>query len=253
MNDARAAEAGPARGDADRPLLEAEELEKEYRSGPEVVRVLRGASVTVGPGEVVALVGASGVGKSTLLYILGALDRPSGGRVRFEGQDLFAQPEAGLVRYRRQDVGFVFQFYNLLGEMSALENAMVPALLMRRPAREARERAAAALAEVGLADRMRHRPGEMSGGEQQRVAIARALMNRPRLILADEPTGNLDPKTSAVIYDLFLQLQAERGIAFVIATHNPDLARRADRIYRLVDGRAREGTATVDEAPGLGA
>jgi len=222
------------------PLLAGEELEKEYRSGPEVVRVLRGASLVVRAGEVVALVGASGVGKSTLLHILGALDRPTAGRVLFQGDDLCARGEAELVRYRRHDVGFVFQFYNLLGEMSAIENAMVPALLARKPADEARELAAAALAEVGLADRVHHRPGELSGGEQQRVAIARALVNRPRVILADEPTGNLDPKASEVIYDLFLRLQAERGIAFLVATHNPDLARKAERGYRLVEGRARE-------------
>jgi lipoprotein-releasing system ATP-binding protein len=233
------------------PLLQAEELEREYRTGPEVLRVLRGASIVVGVGEVVALVGASGVGKSTLLHLLGALDRPSAGRVMFQGEDLFARGEAGLARYRRQEVGFVFQFYNLLGEMSALENAMLPALIARRPRREAREQAAAALAEVGLADRMDHRPGELSGGEQQRVAIARALMNGPRIILADEPTGNLDPKTSVIVHDLFLQLQAERGIAFLIATHNPELARRADRIYRLVDGRARELSGTTDAASGL--
>ena len=134
-------------------------------------------------------------------------------------------------------------------EMSAIEIAMLPALIARRPRREARERAAAALAEVGLGDRVNHRPGEMSGGEQQRVAVARALMNGPRLILADEPTGNLDPKTSEVVYDLFLQLQAERGIAFLIATHNPELARRADRIYRLVEGRARE-IERSNEPPG---
>jgi len=221
-------------------LLVAEDLDKEYRSGPELVRVLRGASLALRQGEMVALVGASGVGKSTLLHLLGALDRPTAGRVLWEGEDLFGRPESGLVRYRRHAVGFVFQFYNLLGEMSALENAMIPALLVRRPVEEARELATAALAEVGLGDRLGHRPGELSGGEQQRVAIARALVNAPKLILADEPTGNLDPKTSEVIYDLFLRLQAERGIAFLVATHNPDLARRAERGYRLVEGRARE-------------
>ncbi|MGH7276502.1 MAG: ABC transporter ATP-binding protein [Candidatus Rokuibacteriota bacterium] len=221
-------------------LLAGEELEKEYRTGPEVLRVLRGASILIRAGEMVALAGASGVGKSTLLHLLGALDHPSAGRVLFQGQDLFARGEVGLVRYRRQDVGFVFQFYNLLGEMSALENTMIPALLLRKPVEAARELAAAALAEVGLADRLHHRPGELSGGEQQRVAIARALINGPKLILADEPTGNLDPKASEVIYDLFLRLQAERGIAFLVATHNPDLARKAERGYRLVEGRARE-------------
>jgi lipoprotein-releasing system ATP-binding protein len=220
-------------------LLAGEDLEKEYRSGPEVLRVLRGASVDIGAGEVVALVGASGVGKSTLLHLLGGLDRPSGGRVLFDGADLFAGGESGLVRYRRHDVGFVFQFYNLLGEMTAAENAMIPALLARRPMREARERAEAALVEVGLGDRLRHRPGELSGGEQQRVAIARALVNGPRVLIADEPTGNLDPKTSEVVFDLFLRLSAERGLSLVFATHNMDLSRRAERRYRLVEGRAR--------------
>jgi lipoprotein-releasing system ATP-binding protein len=227
--------------DAPRPtLLVGEELEKEYRTGPEVVRVLRGASVAIAPGEFVALIGASGVGKSTLLHLLGGLDRPTGGRVRYQGNDLAGWGEPELARYRRRDVGFVFQFYNLLGDMSALENAMIPALIERRPAREVRELASAALAEVGLGDRLNHRPGELSGGEQQRVAIARALINRPKVILADEPTGNLDPKTSEVIYDLFLRLQAERGLAFLVATHNPELARKAERGYRLVEGRARE-------------
>jgi lipoprotein-releasing system ATP-binding protein len=221
------------------PLLLAEDVEKTHQSGPEIVHVLRGVSMHVNAGEVVALVGASGVGKSTLLHLFGALDKPSRGRVLFAGADLSEKSESELVRYRRHEVGFVFQFYNLLGEMSAIENAMIPALIARRPSREARAQAADALAEVGLGDRMRHRPGELSGGEQQRVAIARALVNAPRVILADEPTGNLDPKTSEVIYDLFLRLQAERGIGFLIATHNPDLARKAERGYRLVEGRAR--------------
>jgi ABC-type lipoprotein export system ATPase subunit len=220
------------------PLLEAQDLEREYRIGPEVVRVLRGVTLTVQPGESVAVVGASGVGKSTLLHLLGTLDRPTGGRVMFAGEDVFARSEAGLARLRREQIGFVFQFYNLLGEMSALENAMLPALLQRLSVSEARARATAALAEVGLGDRIGHRPGELSGGEQQRVAIARALVGQPRIILADEPTGNLDPKTSEVIWDLFVQLQASLGMAFVVATHNHDLARRADRGYRLMDGRA---------------
>jgi lipoprotein-releasing system ATP-binding protein len=223
----------------DEPLVVAEDLEKEYRMGPELVRVLRGASLTVNRAETVAVIGASGVGKSTLLHLLGALDRPTAGRVRFDGEDLFVRSETGLARYRRTEVGFVFQFGNLLGEMTALENAMVPALLQRLPSVTARARAAEALGEVGLNDRMNHRPGELSGGEQQRVAIARALVGTPRLLLADEPTGNLDPKTSEVIWDLFLRLQAERGLAVVIATHNHELARRADRGYRLVEGRAQ--------------
>jgi lipoprotein-releasing system ATP-binding protein len=220
------------------PLLEARDLEREYRVGPEVVRVLRGVNLAVNAGETVAVIGASGVGKSTLLHLLGALDRPTAGRVLFAGEDVFARSDAGLARLRRSQVGFVFQFYNLLGEMTALENAMVPALLQRLPAAQARERAAAALAEIGLADRMGHRPGELSGGEQQRVAIARALVGDPQVVLADEPTGNLDPKTSEVIWDLFLGLQAERGLSFVIATHNHELARKADRGYRLLEGRA---------------
>jgi len=229
----------PADGALTGPILLADEVEKEHRSGPEIVRVLRGTTLAVAAGEVVALIGASGVGKSTLLYLLGGLDRPTGGRVLYRGESIFARGEAGLTRYRRHEIGYVFQFGNLLGEMTALENAMIPALLTRRPAREAREVATQALVEVGLADRLRHRPGELSGGEQQRVAIARALVNRPKVVLADEPTGNLDPKTSEVIYDLFLRLQAERGLAFVIATHNTELARRAERCYRLIEGRAR--------------
>ena len=219
-------------------LIVAEGVEKEYRGGSEVLRVLKGVNLTVHEAELVAVVGASGVGKSTLLHVLGALDRPTAGQVRFRGQDLFARPEHDLTRFRRDEVGFVFQLYNLLSDFSALENAMLPALIQRRPAAEARERAMDALREVGLLERMGHRPGELSGGEQQRVALARALVGRPAMILADEPTGNLDPKTSEDVFELFARLQAERGVAFVIATHNLELARRADRLVRLVDGRA---------------
>jgi lipoprotein-releasing system ATP-binding protein len=220
------------------PLLVAEGVEKEYRSKAEPLRVLKGVTLTVHTAELVAVVGASGVGKSTLLHVLGALDRPTAGSVWFRGQNLFARSEAELTRFRREEVGFVFQLYNLLTDFTALENAMLPALIQRRPAAEARSLAMDALREVGLLDRVAHRPGELSGGEQQRVALARALVGRPAIILADEPTGNLDPKTSQDVFELFARLQAERGVAFVIATHNLDLARRADRLVRLVDGRA---------------
>jgi lipoprotein-releasing system ATP-binding protein len=230
---------GPAGRSPDRvPLVVAQAVEKEYRTGGDVLRVLKGVNLTIHEAEVVAVVGASGVGKSTLLHVLGALDRPTGGAVSFRGRDLFSRPEPELTRFRRDEVGFVFQLYNLLADFSALENAMLPALIQRRPAAEARRLALEALREVGLLERVGHRPGELSGGEQQRVALARALVGRPALILADEPTGNLDPKTSQDVFELFGRLQAERGVAFVIATHNLELARRADRVVRLVDGRA---------------
>jgi lipoprotein-releasing system ATP-binding protein len=220
------------------PLLVAQRVEKEYRTKAEPLRVLKGVNLTVHEAELVAVVGASGIGKSTLLHVLGALDRPTAGSVWFRGEDLFARSEAELTRFRREEVGFVFQLYNLLTDFSALENAMLPALIQRRPPEEARRLAVDALREVGLLERAGHRPGELSGGEQQRVALARALVGRPAMVLADEPTGNLDPKTSADVFELFARLQAERGVAFVIATHNLDLARRADRLVRLVDGRA---------------
>ncbi|MGH7265879.1 MAG: ABC transporter ATP-binding protein [Candidatus Rokuibacteriota bacterium] len=231
---------GPAGPDESRPpLVVAENLEKEYRGGGgEPLRVLKGVSLTVRAGELVAVVGASGVGKSTFLHLLGALDRPTAGRVLFRGMDLFARTDAELTRFRRHEVGFVFQLYNLLAEFTALENAMLPALIQRRPAGEARRLALDALRDVGLTERVRHRPGELSGGEQQRVALARALAGRPAIILADEPTGNLDPKTSEGVFELFGRLQAERGVTLVMATHNLELARRADRLVRLIDGRA---------------
>jgi len=231
---AGAREADGARAD----LVVVEDVQKEYRGVGEAVRVLKGVNLTVREGELLAIVGASGVGKSTLLHVLGALDRPTGGRVLFRGEDLFARSDAELTRFRRHEVGFVFQLYNLLAEFSALENTMLPALIQRRSAGEARELALEALRDVGLTERIEHRPGELSGGEQQRVALARALVGRPALIVADEPTGNLDAKTSEGVFELFGRLQAERGVTFAVATHNLELARRADRIVRLVDGRA---------------
>jgi lipoprotein-releasing system ATP-binding protein len=227
----------PASGER-APLLVAQGIEKEYLTKAEPLRVLKGVHLTVHEAELVAVVGASGIGKSTLLHVLGALDRPTAGSVWFRGEDLFARSDADLTRFRREEVGFVFQLYNLLTDFSALENAMLPALIQRRPAAEARALATDALRDVGLLERVGHRPGELSGGEQQRVALARALVGRPAMILADEPTGNLDPKTSQDVFELFGRLQAERGVSFVIATHNLDLARRADRLVRLVDGRA---------------
>ena len=201
--------------------------------------MLKGVTLTVHAAELVAVVGASGVGKSTLLHVLGALDRPTAGSVWFRGQDLFARSEAELTRFRREEVGFVFQLYNLLADFTALENAMLPALIQRRPAAEARGRAMDALREVGLLDRVAHRPGELSGGEQQRVALARALVGRPAMILADEPTGNLDPKTSEVIFDLFARLQAERGRG--LRHRHPQPRPGAARRPRLpARGRARD-------------
>jgi len=215
-------------------------LAKEYRSGSEALRVLKDINLTVGAGEMVAIVGASGVGKSTLLHLLGTLDRPTAGRVLLDGEDVFTRSDRELDRIRSERIGFVFQMYNLLREFSALENAALPALIQRRPLGEARKAAEATLREVGLGDRLHHRPGELSGGEQQRVAIARALVARPSILLADEPTGNLDAKTSEAIFDLFLRLQAEPGLTIVVVTHNERLARKAERLYRLVDGRTLE-------------
>ena len=215
------------------PLVVAEELEREYRMGPEPVRVLRGVSLTVNAGESIAIIGASGVGKSTLLHLLGTLDRPTSGRVIFDGEDVSARTDAALARLRRTEVGFIFQFYNLLGEMTALENAMLPALLQRASVPEARERAAAALHEVGLGDRQAHRPGELSGGEQQRVAIARALVGAPRLVLADEPTGNLDPENARQVLELIHEMVKGKGAAAILATHSEQAAATCDRRYRL--------------------
>jgi lipoprotein-releasing system ATP-binding protein len=188
-------------------------------------------------GESVALVGASGAGKSTLLHLLGALDRPTAGEVLFGGEEIFRKNDQQLAAFRNRSLGFVFQFHHLLPEFTALENAMMPALINGMKRDEARGIAADLLAAVGLGHRVTHKPGELSGGEQQRVAIARALVLSPRLVLADEPTGNLDMKTSSEIHELFAALQDRIGITLVVVTHNEQLAARLGRTVRLVDGK----------------
>jgi len=218
------------------PLLAAERLAKAYRSGPRPIEVLRGLDLAIEAGEAVAVVGVSGVGKSTLLHVLGGLDRPDAGRLRFRGEDVFARDVAELARHRNRHVGFIFQFHHLLPEFSALENVVLPFRIARR--RGAFENAARGLLErLGLADRLHHRPGELSGGEQQRVAIARALAMGPEIVLADEPTGNLDPATGGRVFALLRELQEERTFALVLATHSERLASGCDRVLRLADGR----------------
>ena len=206
-------------------------------SGPVELPVLDGIELDIQAGEMLAVVGASGVGKSTLLHILGALDRPTSGKVYYGDVDVFGLDHERLSRFRNERVGFVFQFHHLLPEFSALENVMMPALIRRTDREEAAAAAEKILTDVGLGSRLLHRPGELSGGEQQRVAVARALMLKPDVVLADEPTGNLDMHTGEAIHDLLLGINKQQGITFVIVTHNDKLAVRADRVLRMIDGR----------------
>lgn len=220
-------------------LLEVVELFKSYGSGESRVDVLKGISISLGKGETVALLGASGAGKSTLMHILGALDRPTSGSVRYDGKDIFAKSESQLASFRNRAIGFVFQFHHLLPEFSALENVMMPAMINGTSRDEASSSARSILGEVGLGHRVTHKPGELSGGEQQRVAVARALVMNPQLLLADEPTGNLDMKTSESIHELFEELHCSRGLSIMVVTHNERLASRTMRQIRLVDGRVQ--------------
>jgi len=217
-------------------LLDVRKLSKTYVRGGNRVEVLKNINLELDSGETVALVGASGAGKSTLLHLLGALDRPSGGAILFKGDDLFAKNDRELAVFRNKSIGFVFQFHHLLSEFSALENVMIPALIAGIPRKTAAVTAEELLNDTGLAHRLTHRPGELSGGEQQRVAIARALALSPELLLADEPTGNLDTKTSDAIHDLLSDLQSKRGLSLVVVTHNEGLAASMGRTIRLIDG-----------------
>ncbi|MCV6823797.1 MULTISPECIES: ABC transporter ATP-binding protein [Halocynthiibacter] len=218
-------------------VLSLENVAKSYNRGrPNEVTVLSGATLNVARGEVVALVAPSGAGKSTLLHIAGLLDSADSGKIEIAGRDVSGLSDRQRTGIRRAEVGFVYQFHHLLPEFSAAENIVLPQLVNAVSTREAEARAAKLLANVGLAERAKHRPAEMSGGEQQRVAFCRALANAPKLLLADEPTGNLDPETSDIVFEALMALAREEGLSAVIATHNPELAARMDRIVRLEGG-----------------
>jgi len=218
-------------------MIKVVDLKKSFRMNGYTLNVLNGITLDIARGEMIAIVGASGAGKSTLLHMLGTLDRPTSGSVLFDGQDVFALPEEAQAEFRNKRIGFVFQFHHLLPEFTALENTFLPALIQNRPAEDAQKEAAQLLADVGLGERLHHKPGELSGGEQQRVAVARALMQRPDLVLADEPTGNLDTHTGDALFGLLRKLNKARGTTFVIVTHNDKLSAQADRIIRMEDGQ----------------
>jgi lipoprotein-releasing system ATP-binding protein len=218
--------------------IELRGLIKTFRHNGNQVEVLAGVDLDIRQGETLAVVGASGVGKSTLLHILGTLERPSAGKVHWEGTDVFSLDDRSLAAFRNRKVGFVFQFHHLLAEFNALENVMMPALIARLPQPAAREQAEAILVRVGLKERLTHRVSTLSGGEQQRVAVARALVLQPEVLLADEPTGNLDPKSGGRVQELILELNRERGLTSVIVTHNLEMARILDRQITLLDGKA---------------
>ncbi len=237
------------------PLVLVRDLVKHYMDGPRVVRVLEGLSFEIAAGELVAVVGESGVGKSTLLHLLGTLDNPSAGEIELGGQKVTQLSQVELARLRNKEIGFVFQFHHLLSDFTALENVMMPALIGGAPRQAARARAVELLERVGLSERLHHRPGELSGGEQQRVAVARALVQGPRLVLADEPTGNLDPGTAEGVHRLLVELNEERQITMVIATHNRQLAALAHRTLELAGGKIFEhktGNRRSSSAPSVG-
>ena len=218
-------------------LVEIKSLFKSYDHEGRTLEVLRGIDLEIDSGEVVAIVGPSGAGKSTLLHCIGTLDLPSKGEIKIDGQVATAMTGAKLAQLRNQTIGFVFQFHHLLPEFTALENVAMPGMILGKKLRDMTPRAQALLEEVGLKERVRHRPGELSGGEQQRVALARALAMEPKILLADEPTGNLDTSTSSAIHDLFFKINKERGTTIVVVTHNPAFAEQMPRVVHLRDGK----------------
>jgi len=221
-------------------VLRLEGVRRSFRQGAVEIEVLRGVDLELAAGTLAAVVGPSGSGKSTLLQVSGLLEPPTAGRVVIEGRDAAGLPDRERTRLRRETIGFVYQFHHLLRDFTALENVMLPRLLLGDGPGAARGRAGALLQRLGLAGRFHHRPAQLSGGEQQRVAIARALANRPKLVLADEPTGNLDPHTAAEVFTLFLEVVREEGAAVLLATHNGELAARCDRVFTLREGRLVE-------------
>ena len=218
-------------------MITVTDLYKSFPMGGQTLTVLKGVNLQIQRGELIAIVGASGAGKSTLLHIVGTLDRPTKGTVHFDGHDMFHMSEGKQAEFRNRRIGFVFQFHHLLPEFTALENVWMPALIQRRQPVDIEPEAVALLQEVGLGARLHHKPGELSGGEQQRVAVARALLQKPDLVLADEPTGNLDTHTGETLFAMMRELNKARGTTFVIVTHNDKLSAQADRIVHMQDGQ----------------
>jgi lipoprotein-releasing system ATP-binding protein len=220
-------------------ILITKDLHKTYNNGPQKVEVIKGIDLEVESGEVVVIIGPSGVGKSTLLHLIGGLDKPTAGEVIIDNKDIFALNDHQLAVFRNRSIGFVFQFHHLLPEFTAFENVIIPGMMYRRDLAQLEQEAQNILSDVGLAERLNHRPTQLSGGEQQRVAVARALINKPRLILADEPTGNLDKKNSESLYNLILSLNKKLDQTFIIVTHNELMAKNANRVIELEDGKIK--------------